>query len=519
MAIRTIQALKSYFQTGDKPTQTEFIDVFDSLVHKNDGEIIDSVTTDDEGNITFLFVGGQSVIIPKYHLPNEMPVSFITDLQDLLDNKTETGGYAGTSQSLYNLILSLKTIYNSDGTIKERRILDGENQNGSLIFKALKEFVIADGTNFTVDNTTAEFQTELFQVNANKRIDIVGPAQKSRITIDDGILFQTSGIEAAGKYLQCTDATGRTSWQNLQLSDLEGVADMVQDMITNSGATDKIASVKAIEDFVASKLSALIDNSPAVLDTLNELSNALGDDVNFAANVATSLAEKLAAGGYTGTAQDLFNEILASQTNITALQNDKLDKGGYTGTAQDLNNAKRDKTAQAKSITDTVGNLELVGDVETPSSDSFYGTDHTGNKTFVKTLDVLNFLTFKREEYSTSDFDFNGLVSIPTNYLDQDLTFARGGQYAFMCTISASSDSTFSNFVAKMFLNDLLELDVINEEFVDDKLEQRHKRTLFGITNVTPGSHNFKLIFNDSLFRTAELHKAEVLIFKIADNI
>jgi len=518
MAIRTISALKSYFQTGDKPTQAEFIDLFDSLVHKNDGEIIDSVTTDDEGNITFLFVGGDSIIIPEYQLPNEMPVSFITNLQAILDNKTETGGYAGTSQNLLDLIQGIKTIYSSDGTLKVKRTIDGAGKTGSLVFDNLKAFSVTNNDNFTVKNSVSSFTSDLFKVDAQKTIDLSAPAGNARIVLEDGLALQ-NGSQAAGRYLQAVNSEGKTLWKNLEVSDLSGIADMVQDMITNSGATDKIASVKAIEDFVAAKISELVDNSDGALDTLNELAEALGDNPNFATDITTLIATKLASGGYTGTAQDLFNEILTSQTNITTLQNNKLDKGGYTGTAQDLETAKRDKTAQAKSITDTAGNLELVGDVETPSNDSFYGTDHTGNKTFVKTLDVLNFLTFKREEYSTSDFDFNGLVSIPTNYLDQDLSFNRGGQYAFMCTISASSDSTFSNFVAKIKLDDLLELDTINEEFVDDKLEQRHKRTLFGITNVTPGVHNFKLIFNDSLFRTAELHKAEVLIFKIADNI
>ena len=518
MAEETRIRLKSYFQSGDKPTQAEFINLIDSFIHNDDGVAISNLSTNAEGDVTFTFTDGSFITIDKYTLPDEMPLSFITDLGDLLDNKTETGGYAGSSQDLYSLIAAIKTIYSSDGTLKTKRTIDGAGKTGSLVFDNLKAFEVTNNDNFTVKNSISSFTSNILEADVKKKIDLSVPSVNARIVLEDGLAIQ-NGSQAAGKYLQAINSEGKTLWKNLEVSDLSGIAEMVQDMIVNSGATDKIASIKAIEDFVAAKLSELVDNSPEALDTLNELAEALGDNPNFATDITTLVAEKLASGGYTGTAQDLFNEILASQSNITALQNDKLDKGGYAGTAQDLNNVKRDKTAQAKSITDTSGNLELVGDVANPGNDSFYGTDHTGNKTFVKALDVLNFLTFKREEYSTSDFDFNGLTSIPTNYLDQNLSFSRGGQYAFMCTISASSDSTFSNFVGKMMLDSTLELDVINEEFVDDKLEQRHKRTLFGITNVTPGAHNFKLIFNDSLFRTAELHKAEVLIFKIADNI
>lgn len=43
---------------------------------------------------------------------------------------------------------------------------------------------------------------------------------------------------------------------------------------------------------VDAKIAALVDSSPAALDTLNELAAALGDDPNFATTVTTSLAGK-----------------------------------------------------------------------------------------------------------------------------------------------------------------------------------------------------------------------------------
>lgn len=44
--------------------------------------------------------------------------------------------------------------------------------------------------------------------------------------------------------------------------------------------------------FIATALAALVDSSPATLDTLNELAAALGDDANFAATMAAALASK-----------------------------------------------------------------------------------------------------------------------------------------------------------------------------------------------------------------------------------
>lgn len=49
--------------------------------------------------------------------------------------------------------------------------------------------------------------------------------------------------------------------------------------------------------FVQAALAALVDSSPAALDTLNELAAALGDDPNFATTVTNSLAGKLGLSG------------------------------------------------------------------------------------------------------------------------------------------------------------------------------------------------------------------------------
>lgn len=49
----------------------------------------------------------------------------------------------------------------------------------------------------------------------------------------------------------------------------------------------------ATETYVDDAIAALVDSSPAALNTLNELAAALGDDENFAATVTTALADKV----------------------------------------------------------------------------------------------------------------------------------------------------------------------------------------------------------------------------------
>lgn len=64
--------------------------------------------------------------------------------------------------------------------------------------------------------------------------------------------------------------------------------------------------------FVKAALAALVDGSPAALDTLSELATALGNDPNFATTIATSIGEKLAKAA---NLSDLVDKA-AARTNL-----------------------------------------------------------------------------------------------------------------------------------------------------------------------------------------------------------
>ena len=57
----------------------------------------------------------------------------------------------------------------------------------------------------------------------------------------------------------------------------------------------------ATETYVNNKVSGLVDSAPEALDTLKELSTALGDDPNFATTVATNIGSKLNKPATEGT--------------------------------------------------------------------------------------------------------------------------------------------------------------------------------------------------------------------------
>jgi|NOAtaT_7_FD_contig_51_2525402_length_2257_multi_16_in_0_out_0_1 hypothetical protein len=55
--------------------------------------------------------------------------------------------------------------------------------------------------------------------------------------------------------------------------------------------------------YTDSKVAALIDGAPALLDTLNELAAAIGDDENFAGNIMTAVSNEAAARAAADTAE------------------------------------------------------------------------------------------------------------------------------------------------------------------------------------------------------------------------
>jgi len=62
---------------------------------------------------------------------------------------------------------------------------------------------------------------------------------------------------------------------------------------TGTATTARVISAKVLNDKIASELASLVDNAPETLNTLSELSTALGNDPNFATTVANNIGNKL----------------------------------------------------------------------------------------------------------------------------------------------------------------------------------------------------------------------------------
>jgi hypothetical protein len=114
---------------------------------------------------------------------------------------------------------------------------------------------------------------------------------------------------------------------------------------------------------VNAAIAALVDSAPETLDTLNELAAALGDDPNFATNIATQIG---------GKADTVHTHLLADVTDVTATATELSYVSGVTSTIQAQIDAKPDNVSDLDDVTITSASsgelLVYNGNVWTNSS-------------------------------------------------------------------------------------------------------------------------------------------------------
>lgn len=95
---------------------------------------------------------------------------------------------------------------------------------------------------------------------------------------------------------------------------IAGAGATINDSATN---TSSVWSGQKVQDTVTAAIAALVSGAPGVLDTLDELAAALGDDANFAATVTAALTNRVR----TDTASQGLNPTQKgnARTNIDAV--------------------------------------------------------------------------------------------------------------------------------------------------------------------------------------------------------
>ena len=132
-----------------------------------------------------------------------------------------------------------------------------------------------------------------------------------------------------------TASTGTSSFNDVTINGGLNMDASSAATITNLTAPTNSGDA-ATKGYVDTSISNLVASAPGVLDTLDELAAALGDDANFATTVTTSIATKLALAGGT-----MSGAIAMGTSKITGLgdptANQDAATKAYVDTADALN--------------------------------------------------------------------------------------------------------------------------------------------------------------------------------------
>jgi hypothetical protein len=152
--------------------------------------------------------------------------------------------------------------------------------------------------------------------------------------IETGATADQTGAEIKSLYEAEADTNAFTDAEKSKLGGIEAgaTADQTKADIDALGIDadtldgKQLATIESeYQSYADTAVSNLVDSAPATLDTLNELSAALGDDPNFATTVTNSISEKLPLAGGTMTGDITFNSTQLFDGRDVSADGSKLD--------------------------------------------------------------------------------------------------------------------------------------------------------------------------------------------------
>ncbi|MGB5817854.1 MAG: pyocin knob domain-containing S74 family peptidase [Saonia sp.] len=96
--------LKTYFETGDYPTEAQFIDLIDSFLNIEEEDAVTGITDNGDGTYIFQLLSGGTVTLDIQGLPDEIPIANVVGLQAIIDGWT--------------LLLGTVTLNPNDGSLE-----------------------------------------------------------------------------------------------------------------------------------------------------------------------------------------------------------------------------------------------------------------------------------------------------------------------------------------------------------------------------------------------------------------
>ena len=279
MAIRVRAQLRKWFGRGMYPTAEQFSDLFDSFFHKTEDKIpmsgVEGLT--DQLNGKYSTAEGREL---------EKKVQKVTP---------DRSAHVASSEKAFNEV-------QNDIEVLDGR-LDDEIERAKDEEAAIRR-ELAAGDAATLSSAKSYTDTSV-AAEAGKR------EQGDATTLQAAKNYTDTSVAAEAEERTQGDATTLSSaktYTDTSVADeaqKRGQGDAATLQSANSHADAAVASEKSAREsgdrttlesakaYVDKAIAELVDGSPAALDTLKELSAALGNDPNFATTVATQIGQKV----------------------------------------------------------------------------------------------------------------------------------------------------------------------------------------------------------------------------------
>jgi hypothetical protein len=163
-----------------------------------------------------------------------------------------------------------------------------------------------------------------------------------------------------------SDVTGHESALTItesQISDLGSY-------LTTATAT----SDYALKTYVDTQVAGVVDSAPETLNTLNELSTALGDDPNFATTISNQIGTKANSADLSSVATSgAYGDLSGTPTNVSSFTNDSGYITGYTVTQSDVTGHQAALSITESQISD-FGTYLVASDLSGYATEAYVGS-------------------------------------------------------------------------------------------------------------------------------------------------
>lgn len=146
-----------------------------------------------------------------------------------------------------------------------------------------------EGKGLSTNDLTDELKTKILNAGDSTFTgdydDLTDKPSINNVTLSGNKTLTELGIQPSGQYLTATDIAN--------MVETDDIADVVREADIADVVREADIADMATKTYVDNSVSNLVNSAPATLDTLKELSDALGADPNFATTMTTALGNKV----------------------------------------------------------------------------------------------------------------------------------------------------------------------------------------------------------------------------------